>query len=172
MVYVISTPTLGRPKIELAQAASLSAGRSVPWKPGDIVNAVDPVYGAGEFIYLRGAPGTVVGSVVTYDQYLGTTALAPATGGIGQVAIAMSAANTNSLYGWYQIQGTAVVKAPNAMVPGAEVFMLAATPGSVDDAPVAGEQILNAKVTANTGTPSAGLGLIQINRPFLQGQIT
>jgi hypothetical protein len=50
--------------------------------------------------------------------------------------------------------------------------MLAATPGSVDDAAVAGEQVLNAKVTTTTGTPSAGLAVIQINRPFLQGQIT
>jgi hypothetical protein len=50
--------------------------------------------------------------------------------------------------------------------------MLAATPGSVDDAAVAGEQILNATVSTTTGTPSAGLAVIQINRPFLQGQIT
>ena len=48
---------------------------------------------------------------------------------------------------------------------------LAATPGSVDDAQVNGEQILNAKVSTTTGTPSSGLALIQINRPFHQGQI-
>jgi hypothetical protein len=172
MVYVVKSANLGYPKIELAQAAATSAGRSVPWKPGDIVQAVDPVYGSGEFIYLRGVASTVVGSLVMYDAYLGTTTLAPATGGNGPVAVAMSACNLNSLYGWYQIQGTAAVKAPNAMVAGADVFMLAATPGSVDDAVVAGEQVLNAKVTTTTGTPSAGLGLITINRPFLQGQIT
>jgi len=50
--------------------------------------------------------------------------------------------------------------------------MLAATPGSVDDAAVAGEQILNAKVSTTTGTPSTGLAYIEINRPFHQGQIT
>jgi hypothetical protein len=140
-------------------------------KLGTIVFAEDPTYGGGEFIYLKGIASTVVGSMVDYDPYLGTTALSPATGGTGQVAVAMSA-NVASQYGWYQISGSAVVKAPNAMTVGADVFSLAATPGSVDDAAVAGEQILNAKVSTTTGTPSAGLAVIQINRPFHQGQIT
>lgn len=138
---------------------------------GTIVRGADPVYGMGEFIYLKGIASTAVGSLVDYDQYLATTALAPATGGTGSVAVAMSA-NVANQYGWYQIDGAAVVKAPNAMVVGAEVWMLAATPGSVDDAVVAGEQVLNAKVSTTTGTPSAGLAVIQINRPFHQGGIT
>ena len=138
---------------------------------GTIVRAKDPAYGSGEFIYLAGVASTVVGSLVTYDQNLATTALAPATGGIGPVAVAMSA-NVASQYGWYQIGGAAAVKAPNAMAPGANVFMLAATPGSVDDTAVAGEQVLNAVVSTTTGTPSAGMAIVQINRPFLQGQIT
>lgn len=138
---------------------------------GTLVTAVDPLYGEGEYIYLQGIASTVLGSLVTYDAQLGVTALAPATGGFGSVAVAMSA-NVANQWGWYQIQGIVPVKAPNAMVVGAEIFMLAATPGSVDDAAVAGEQILNAKATTTTGTPSAGLALIQINRPFLQGQIT
>jgi hypothetical protein len=138
---------------------------------GTIIRANDPTYGAGEFIYLKGVAATGIGSMVDYDQMLGTTVLSPATAGTGAVAIAMSA-NVALQYGWYQITGAAVVKAPNAMVVGADVFSLAATPGSVDDAAVAGEQILNAKVSTTTGTPSAGLAVIQINRPFHQGQIT
>lgn len=140
-------------------------------KLGTIVTAEDPTYGAGEFIYLKGVASTAVGSLVDFDTYLGTTTLAPATTGTGPVAVAMSA-NVANQYGWYQISGAAVVKAPNAMTPGADVFMLAATPGSVDDAAVAGEQILSAKVSTTTGTPSAGFAVIQINRPFHQGQIT
>ena len=140
-------------------------------KLGTIMRAEDPTYGAGEFIYLKGVASTVVGSLVDYDPYLATTALSPATGGVGPVAVSMSA-NVASQYGWYQIAGTAAVKAPNAMVAGADVFMLAATPGSVDDASVNGEQILNAKVSTTTGTPSSGLALITINRPFHQGIIT
>lgn len=138
---------------------------------GTVIRAKDPTYGEGEFVYLKGVASTVVGSLVTYDIYAGTTTLCPATGGKGSVAVAMSA-NVASQYGWYQIFGVAAVKAPNAMVVGADVFPLASTPGSVDDAAVAGEQILNATVASSTGTPSSGLALIQINRPFLQGQIT
>lgn len=137
---------------------------------GKIVRGTDTTYGGGEFIYLKGVASTVVGSLVTYDSYLATTTLAPATGGKGPVAVSMSA-NVLANYGWYQITGAAAVKAPNAMTAGAEVFMLAATAGSVDDAQVNGEQVVNAVVSVTTGTPSSGLGVILINRPFLQGQV-
>lgn len=137
---------------------------------GKIIRAKDSTYGGGEFIYLKGVVSTVVGSLVTYDPYLATTTLAPATGGSGPVAVSMSA-NVASQYGWYQIGGVAAVKAPNAMTPGAPIYMLAATAGSVDDAQVNGEQVVNAVATTTTGTPSSGLALITINRPFLQGQV-
>lgn len=163
MAYVITTPLAGFQGIALTDTKQNHA-------LGTIVQATDSTYGAGEFIYLKGIASTVVGSMVDYDSYLGTTALSPATGGTGPVAVAMSA-NVANQYGWYQISGIAAVKAPNAMVVGADVFSLAATPGSVDDAAVNGEQILSAKVTTTTGTPSTGLALIEINRPFHQGQI-
>lgn len=164
MAYTIQDPMLGLQPIAVTDTVQRHA-------LGKLVRASDPVYGDGEFIYLKGIGSTVVGSMVDYDEYLGTTALSPATGGVGSVAVAMSA-NIANQYGWYQVSGSAVVKAPNAMVVGADVFSLAATPGSVDDAAVAGEQILNAKVSTTTGTPSSGLAVIQINRPFHQGQIT
>jgi hypothetical protein len=138
---------------------------------GTTVQGFDSTYGHGEFIYLKGIGSTVVGSWVDYDVALGTTALSPATTGVGPMAVAMSA-NVVNQYGWYQISGVAAGRAPNAMTVGADVHMLAATPGSVDDAAVAGEQVLNAKVTTTTGTPSSGLALFMIQRPFHQGQIT
>ncbi|HEV2160240.1 hypothetical protein [Bradyrhizobium sp.] len=170
MAYTIMDEAMGLPKIAVTSTAPWTGGGSAVPPLGTIVSAVDPTYGTGEFIFLKGVASTVVGSLVTYDQTLGTTALAPATGGNGPVAVAMSA-NVANQYGWYQIAGAAAVKAPNAMTPGADVFMLAATPGSVDDTQVNGEQVVNAKVSTTTGTPSTGLGIIQINRPFLQGQI-
>lgn len=164
MSYTIQNELLGAQPIAVTDTTQRHA-------LGTIVRANDPTYGAGEFIYLKGVANTAIGSMVDYDQLLATTVLSPATAGTGAVAIAMSA-NIALQYGWYQIAGAAVVKAPNAMVVGADVFSLAATPGSVDDAAVAGEQILNAKVSTTTGTPSAGFAVIQINRPFHQGQIT
>lgn len=163
MAYTIQNQLLGAQPIAVTDTTQRHA-------LGTIVRATDPTYGAGEFIYLKGIGSTVVGTLVDYDQYLGTTALAPATAGIGPVAVAMSI-NVASQYGWYQVEGSAVVKAPNAMTVGAEVFMLAATAGSVDDAAVNGEQILNAKVSTTTATPSAGLAVIQIAYPFHQGQV-
>ena len=123
MAYTISTPLAGFQPIAVTDTTQNHA-------LGTIVQAVDPTYGGGEFIYLKGIASTVVGSLVDYDSYLATTALSPATGGTGSVAVSMSA-NVASQYGWYQIQGIAAVKAPNAMVVGADVFSLAATPGSV-----------------------------------------
>jgi hypothetical protein len=172
MAYVFSDARIGRAPIAstLADPGTAAAGRSTPGHLGEIARAYDPTYGEGEFIYLKGVVGTLLGMVVTYDQFLKTTTIAPATAGKGPVAVAMSA-NVANQYGWYQITGSAVVLAPNAMTPGADVFMLAATPGSVDDAQVNGEQIVNAVVSTTTGTPGAGFGVIQINRPVLQGQI-
>lgn len=163
MTYTLQTPQLGVQPIAVTDTTQRHP-------LGMTVLANDPTYGQGEFVYLKGIGSTAVGSLVDYDQTLGTTALAPATGGIGPVAVAMSA-NVALQYGWYQVRGAAAVKAPNTAVVGAEVFMLAATAGSVDDADVANEQIVNAKFSTTTGTPSTGLAIIQIAYPFHQGQI-
>jgi hypothetical protein len=125
----------------------------------------------GSFIYLNGVASTVVGSLVTYAANQGTTTLAPATGGIGQVAVAMAAIVLGK-FGWYQVRGLAAVKCPNSVAIDADVFALAATPGSVDDAVVASEQILNAKFASDTGSPASGLAYVQIDHPFFQGRIT
>jgi hypothetical protein len=162
MTFVITDQIVGTQPIEETSTTALHA-------LGTIVKAQDPTYLGGEFIYLKGVASTVVGSWVTYNMDDGSTTLLAANA-IGPVAVAMSI-NVANQYGWYQITGAAAVKAPNAMVVGADVFMLAATPGSVDDAAVNGEQVLGAVVSTTTGTPSAGLAVIQINRPVLQGQI-
>lgn len=126
----------------------------------------------GEVIYLKASGASiVVGSLVDYDTHLATAVLSPATLGVGAVAVSLNIVPAAS-FAWFQIEGRAAVKAPNAMTAGADVFALAATPGSVDDAAVAGEQILNAKVSTTTGTPATGLAYLEINRPFHQGQIT
>jgi len=173
MTFVPATSSLGLQRIAdtaLAVSTMFAGGRKPGPQLGDIIRAIDPTYGAGEFIYLQGVASTVVGSLVTFDPYLNTTTLAPATGGKGPVAVAMSI-NLLGYYGWYQIGGVAAVKCPNSVVVGADVYMLAATPGSVDDAQVNGEQVLNATFSTDTGTPSSGLALVHINRPFLQGQV-
>jgi hypothetical protein len=167
MSYKMAENQIGFPPVN-----DISTTQKVPL--GTVASIVDndeTVPHSGEAIYLKSSGTWLVGSMVDYDTQLATAPLSPATGGFGPVAVALAAVPSGS-YGWAQIQGRAAVKAPNAMAAGAEVFSLAATPGSVDDAAVAGEQILNAKVSTTTGTPSSGLAYIEINRPFHQGQIT
>jgi hypothetical protein len=154
------TPQVGAPAI----ADHLAAGYASPWKLGDIVRAVDPTYGVGEFIYLKGAASTGVGSWVTYntDDY-STTLLA--ANAIGPVAVAMSAC-VASEYGWYQISGKAVGKALTGFADDANVYATS-TAGSVDDAVVAGDRVKNAKGASAVDTPSAGLAEFEISRPWM-----
>lgn len=176
MAYVPQSPQLGIPPIASTLPLSLAAGKSVPAKLGDIIKAVDPVYGVGEFIYLLGVAATVVGSVVTWDgASAGTptyqTALAPATANLAQpVAVAMSA-NVAGQYGWYQISGNAVIATNGTLAAGPGPVYLAGS-GQVSSTAVAGKQMVNARNCTATGTPSAGLAVVQIDRPFAQGAIT
>jgi hypothetical protein len=129
---------------------------------GTIVSAVHETYGAGEFIYLLGVASTAVGDFVTYapDDFATTRTVANIK---GPVAVAM-AATVASKYGWYQIQGKAIVKA-GTVADDASVYVTA-TPGTVDDAIVAGDRIKNARFASADGTPSAGLAECEIARPF------
>lgn len=131
---------------------------------GTIARAVDPTYGAGEFIYLAGVASTAVGSWVTYNLDDGSTALLAANA-IGPVAVAMSA-NVASQYGWYQISGKAVGKALASYADNALVYATA-TAGSVDDAVVAGDKVRLAKGASAVDTPSTGLAEFEISRPFV-----
>jgi hypothetical protein len=131
---------------------------------GTILRAVDPTYGAGEFIYLQGVASTAVGTWVTYNMDDGSTARLAANA-IGPVAVAM-AATVASTYGWYQISGKAVGLALAGYVDNALVYATA-TAGSVDDAVVAGDRVKNALGASAVGTPSAGLAEFEIARPWM-----
>jgi hypothetical protein len=135
---------------------------------GSIVDASDPTYGAGEFIYLKGVGSTAVGSWVTYDADDFSTTLLAANA-IGPVAVAMSA-NVANQYGWYQIQGKAVGKALTGFVDNANVYATA-TAGSIDDAVVAGDRVKNAKGASAVDTPSAGLAEFEIARPWMDDAV-
>lgn len=135
---------------------------------GTIVTADDPTYLAGEFIYLKGAASTAVGSWVTYNMDDGSTTLLAANA-IGPVAVAMSA-NVANQYGWYQIQGKAVGKALTGYVDNANVYATA-TAGSVDDAVVAGDRVKNAVGASAVDTPSTGLAEFEIARPWMDDAV-
>lgn len=194
MAYVFKTPVIGLTPIAATTAAPTvtanmgtaaagtlssspgSAGRSTAGRLGAIALAYDPTYGEGEFIYLLGVASTVIGSVVTYDGATAgkptwQTALAPATANLDQpLAVAMSA-NVAGQYGWYQVSGSAVVATNGTLAAGPGPVYLSGA-GQVSSTAVAGKQVMNARNETATGTPSAGLAVVKINRPFAQGAIT
>ncbi len=180
MAYIFREPTIGQTPIAQTTAPTATttntstvaagvlgttqgaAGRSTPGRLGSICKAYDPVYGEGEFIYLKGVAATAVGSWVIYsaDDYT-STLLTTAT--YGPVAVAMSA-NVAGNYGWYQIQGKALGLALASFADNGNVYATA-TAGSVDDAVVAGSRVKNA-LGAST-IVGAGLAEFEIARPFM-----
>jgi hypothetical protein len=161
MAYIITTAVAGSQPI-----ATTDTVQRHPL--GEIVRAKDPTYGAGEFIYLKGASSTIVGSWVTYNMDDGsTTLLAP--NAIGPVAVSMSANNSTSNYGWYQIQGKAIGYASD-VADNAKVYIDTAA-GRCDDAVVAGDKVHNAKWASAEDT-ATNLAEVEIARPFCTDEST
>lgn len=135
---------------------------------GKIVRAKDPTYGEGEFIYLKGVTSTIVGSWVTYNMDDGTTTLLVGNA-IGPVAVAMSACDASTKYGWYQIQGKAIGYAADVADNGKVYIDTVA--GRCDDAVVAGDKVHNAKWASAEDT-ATNLAEVEIARPFCTDEST
>jgi hypothetical protein len=157
MTYSVQNPILGVQPIAVT-------GTTAMHPLGTRVQANDPSYGAGEFIYLKGLADTAVGTWVTFNQDDNSTTLLAANA-IGPVAVAMSA-NVASQYGWYQVYGKAVGKALASYADNGLVYATA-TDGSIDDAVVAGDRVKLALGASAVGTPSAGLAEFEIQYPFM-----
>lgn len=175
--------TFDEPKAGLLQIANTDAGvtmangtSAIPTPPavlGMVCRAFDPTYGEGEFILLLGVASTVVGSLVTYNTTTYQTALSPNTANLAQpVAVAM-AANTAGLFGWYQIEGLAVVKKTAVAVNANVAVYQSATTGRIMPTAASGKQLLGAR-SANLATVASGVStvIVSINRPHMQGQTT
>lgn len=135
---------------------------------GSLVRATDPVYGSGEFVYLKGVASTVVGSWVTYNSDDGTTTLLVASA-IGPVAVAMSIADAATKFGWYQINGKALTKAA-VVADNAKVY-IDSLPGHCDDLVSAGNKVFRAK-WASASTAVGNIAEAEIERPFCTNEST
>lgn len=144
-----------------------------PMYPGMIVKAADPTYGIGEFILLKGAASTVVGSLVRYNAVdFSTTLVANTAVQALPVAVAMSANTTTTSYGWYQISGTAALaKTAVIVLPNVAVY-ISATAGKVKALASAGLQVVGCRSQLVTTASASSTVLVTINRPHLQSQIT
>lgn len=132
---------------------------------GSIVNADDPTYGSGEFMYVKGVASGLRGSWVTINADDYSTILLVANA-IGPVGILMAALVADE-YGWAQISGKAVglclaSYADNGLVWGT------ATAGSVDDAVADGDMVHLAKGASARATSGddSGMAEFEISRPY------
>ena len=180
MAYTITDPQAGFTPIGVIDTgvtspAGVSSGSTTtiptpPMVPGQIVKGIDPTYGMGEFILLKGVASTAVGSLVTFNTVNYTTALCPSTANLGQpVAVSMSANTSSSNWSWYQIEGVAVV-AKSANTLASNVAIGIGSAGKVGTS-ASGKQILGAR-TANSTVSATTTCLLILNRPHAQGRVT
>lgn len=159
MAYTIMTSLVGATPIAVSDTSARHA-------IGTIVEAIDPTYGMGEFIYLNGLASTVVGSVVTFDQTNGVTKLAVANDR-GPVAVAMSI-NIAAQFGWYQIAGASLPVIAAAVAVNKPAYVTA-TAGSIDDAVVSTDKIDGFVFKVLGSGAGQGTAVAQIERPALNG---
>jgi hypothetical protein len=168
MAYQVISPRLG------AQAIA-ETSTTAKHHLGEVVQAVDPTYGVGEFIYLKGVASTVVGNVVSYNSTTHTTTLAVGGKRLPRsLAVAMSA-NVANQYGWYQISGIAVVskKVGTSFASGVAIGINSASSAGFVIASGTGKEIQGCLVAAVASAKSdVTTVLAVINRPRIQGRIT
>jgi hypothetical protein len=114
-----------------------------------------------EFIYLKGVASCAEGSWVTFDEAYQSALLV--ANGKGRVGIAGSAVVANK-FGWFQIYGKAVGNVL-ALFADNGIPFATSTPGSVDDAVVTGDLVLNAIGRSAVGTPASGQAYFELNYP-------
>lgn len=159
------TFAIDNPRIGVQQIAAISTTKQLPL--GTIVTAHDPVYGAGEFQYVQFDATVAVGDVCLLAGNENDVWAVPATSNDkGAVGVAMAVAATDD-YGWLQIAGQATVKVASGFATTSGLAYLTATSGTLDDAVVAGDRVKNITPITGIGTPSAGLALMLLNRPFV-----
>jgi len=177
MAYTFDDNKSGLLQIAVTDAGITTANgtTAIPTPPavlGQIERAFDPTYGAGEFILLVGVASTAVGSLVTFDGTTYQTTLCATTSNQARpVAVAMSANGAGS-FGWYQIEGTAVVTKTTGAKVNPTVAIGVVSTGKVG-ASASGKEILGAR-SANAATVASATTTVNVvvNRPHLQGRIT
>lgn len=195
MAYIVDTPDLGLVDLYLndtvGPGALKLAGSSIAYGrheyPGNVVRGVDPVLGAGEFMFVQFAGTVTAGAVVELtatsvnsgariDVSAQAWAGAANTGKPLGVAMATAASGT---WGWVQVGGIAVVNTSGSITAGAQLYWQAS--GVISSSSVASKAVLNAlAASANNATYGSGTGavtlsgqtLVALNRPCAQGPIT
>ena len=177
MAYVSTEPTAGA--VDFYQVDTLGPGplaglatgptsRGFLAFPGLEFRGYDYNLGGGAFMYAKASgtitPGTVVemSTTVTNGRYdVTATAWAGAANSGKTLAVALSTLLVNQ-FGWYQVEGNAMVTVQGAPVSGNSLYWQAA--GVVSPTVVASKQVLNAVFGS---APAAVIGLgVQSLTPY------
>lgn len=116
-----------------------------------------------EYVYLKGATGVVAGDWVVFSSEYAVTRLAATQ--LGSVAVAVSAVNATTKFGWFQIYGEADAKV--VATGGVRVYTSSVTGQGL--ATVATGGLIHGAVTkAGAGNTVTGdLTEVQLNTPFV-----
>lgn len=139
--------------------------------------------GVGKFVFLPGVTATVAGDVVTYRQSAGVdvsgdvndgaaTARWVGTANTGfPVAISTAVVDLQSKWGWYQLQGGAIINTTGTVSAGQSAYF--GQTGTILTASVAGgKQLLGVQSSSANGVPDTNKAIFTINNPVVQSQIT
>lgn len=163
------------PLVVNAPSSIVSASTTPVVPVGTERRAVDSTRGEGLFKYLPGCDSADAGIMVTWKQSLSGVNSSAATANTANqgrpLAVAMAAVPSRT-YGWFQIAGFAIIKKTAVKVTAGSKIFQSATAGRITGAAVTGRQILNAVATPSATVASAtSTVIVEINRPFLQGQV-
>lgn len=117
---------------------------------GTKIDAVDPFWGYGEFVYGKAAEALNKGEIVRNQTTLGSFAKFPNTANLGQAVLVTMNTMAINTFGWFQKAGIAVYKVGATVAADAAIGITAA--GSLG-ANSAGKQLLGAhNLKAQTAT--------------------
>jgi hypothetical protein len=154
MAWRVTTPLIGTQPIDSVDTVKRH-------EIGLTVQAIDPAYGAGQFVYCGTNAAVPARGWCVYNTDDGTVSPVNATA-IGPVGVAM-AAGVASGFGWFQVSGKALGAAAAGFVDNAKVYGTS-TDYVVDDAVVTGDMVVNAKGASALSGSSAEF---EINFPFV-----
>ena len=156
---------VGTPQIQLSNLVADTTPRLLP---GTIISAVDPYWGAGEFIYAR-ANGTIAKMALcvltpVFDATLASwrydATEVPNTANLARPVCVAQRGLSSGEYSWFMLSGVTPVKAGASVAADTSFGITAAgTTGAV----AAGKQILNARVMAPATTTVAKANCHAVN---------
>ena len=114
------------------------------WTPGMIMDAVDPYFGYGRFVYLQSSGAVAPGRLQMVNDQTLITADLPNTANTGfPIVVARQNFSAINQWGWWQLEGVCPLQAQASVAAGAQIGIGAA--GQVG-AVSAGKMIMNARV--------------------------